>query len=75
MADELRSVGAQISDAIYPGGHDWQLWNEHLLQMLILAWKDVTHPLSPRAHHEHHRTHRRAHHHHRPRHAPKRKQR
>jgi enterochelin esterase-like enzyme len=51
MATELRALGAQISYAIYPGGHDWELWNRHLEQMLIMAWRDTTEPLPGRVRH------------------------
>jgi enterochelin esterase-like enzyme len=37
MARELRAAGARVAYAIDPGGHDWELWNAHLAQMLILA--------------------------------------
>ena len=47
MANALESKGAQVSYAIYPGGHDWQLWYGHLNQMLILAGRDVLEPLAP----------------------------
>ncbi len=46
MAHALESNGAQVSYAIYPGGHDWQLWYGHLNQMLILAGRDVLEPLA-----------------------------
>ena len=49
MASALRAEGATVRYAIYPGGHDWELWNEHLDQMLVLAWHDVTAPF-PHAH-------------------------
>jgi enterochelin esterase-like enzyme len=42
MARSLRAEGAAVRYAIYPGGHDWELWNQHLDQMLILAWHDTT---------------------------------
>src|SRR5262249_9155185 len=42
MASALRAQGAVVRYAIYPGGHDWELWNQHLDQMLIMAWHDVT---------------------------------
>ncbi len=59
MARALRAEGAAVRYAIYPGGHDWELWNEHLDQMLILAWHDVSAPI-PHPHgitaHSHGRT-------------------
>ena len=45
MARALKAQGATVSYAIYAGGHDWQLWNAHLDQMLILAGRDVRDPL------------------------------
>jgi len=45
MADALAAVGAQVSWALYPGGHDWQLWNAHVDQMLELASRDTLLPL------------------------------
>jgi enterochelin esterase-like enzyme len=41
MARALRRAGALVRWAIYPGGHDWQLWNNHANQMLVLAGRDV----------------------------------
>ena len=41
MATALAAAGASVSDALYPGGHDWQLWHAHLDQMLILASHDT----------------------------------
>lgn len=41
MAQALRAAGALVHWAIYPGGHDWQLWNGHASQMLVLAGHDV----------------------------------
>jgi enterochelin esterase-like enzyme len=41
MAHELAAHGAHVAYAIYPGGHDWQLWNAHFNQMLVLAGKQV----------------------------------
>ena len=41
MADALRAVGASVAYAIFRGGHDWELWNAHFDQMLILAGRDV----------------------------------
>ena len=45
MDKALVASGAHVSYAIYPGGHDWQLWYGHLNQMLILAGRDVLEPL------------------------------
>ncbi len=45
MADALAAAGATVSYALYPGGHDWQLWHAHLNQMLMLASADTTAPL------------------------------
>lgn len=45
MTAALRAHGADAHYAIYSGGHSWQLWNEHLNQMLILAGRDVSRPL------------------------------
>jgi enterochelin esterase-like enzyme len=45
MATALAASGAQVTYAFYPGGHDWQLWYDHLNQMLILAGQDVLRPL------------------------------
>jgi enterochelin esterase-like enzyme/drug/metabolite transporter (DMT)-like permease len=44
MARALTGQGAEVRYAIYPGGHDWQLWNAHLDQMLTLAGRDVRRP-------------------------------
>jgi len=46
IARVLAAHGAEVSCAIYPGGHDWQLWWGHLNQMLILAGRDVLVPLA-----------------------------
>jgi enterochelin esterase-like enzyme len=46
MARALAARGAQVSYALYRGGHDWQLWATHVNQMLILASRDTTVPLS-----------------------------
>jgi enterochelin esterase-like enzyme len=48
MADALASAGGTVSYAIYHGGHDWQLWDAHLNQMLILASRDMSNPLRHR---------------------------
>jgi len=45
MAAELRAAGADASAAVYPGGHDWQLWNGHEAQMLELASRWLHEPL------------------------------
>jgi len=37
MAAKLRAAGADASAAVYPGGHDWRLWNAHMAAMLELA--------------------------------------
>jgi enterochelin esterase-like enzyme len=75
MANALRAEGAHATWALYPGGHDWALWNTHLDGMLVLAGADVSRPLRvpirfrvPRAHPRplHTRPHRRA----SPAHAP-----
>jgi enterochelin esterase-like enzyme len=41
MARALAADGARVSYALYPGGHDWQLWHAHLNQMLLLASREV----------------------------------
>ncbi len=41
MVRALRAAGADVGWAIYPGGHDWQIWNQHLDQMLVLAGRDM----------------------------------
>jgi hypothetical protein len=46
MAAELRAGGASVQYAIYPGGHDWQLWNGRMDQMLILASQEVSQALA-----------------------------
>ena len=50
MARALRRAGARVSYAIYPGGHDWQVWYPRLNQMLMLASQDfaVRSPRRPR---------------------------
>lgn len=55
MAHELRTAGARVGYAIYPGGHDWGEWYPRLNQLLILASHDVSHPLRPRIRHHHRR--------------------
>ena len=37
MAAALRAAGANAQYAIYSGGHNWNLWSGHLVQMLIMA--------------------------------------
>src|SRR6185312_1322484 len=49
MARALRRAGASAAYAIYPGGHDWQVWYPRLNQMLMLASHDFATPL-PGAH-------------------------
>lgn len=46
MADALAAAGGTVSYALYHGGHDWQLWHAHLDQLLILASRDTTTPLT-----------------------------
>jgi enterochelin esterase-like enzyme len=46
MAEALAARGAQVSYALYRGGHDWQLWAAHVNQMLVLASLDATVPLT-----------------------------
>jgi enterochelin esterase-like enzyme len=46
MAGALAKAGAGVSYALYPGGHDWQLWHSHIDQMLILASRDTVLALS-----------------------------
>jgi enterochelin esterase-like enzyme len=47
MAAALAGTGAGVTWALYRGGHDWQLWNAHLDQMLILASRDTSAPPRP----------------------------
>jgi len=47
MADALAAAGAEVTYALYPGGHDWQLWHAHLDQLLMLASRDTTTPPGP----------------------------
>jgi enterochelin esterase-like enzyme len=49
MARTLGRAGASVSYALYPGGHDWQLWHAHLNQMLILASRYTSQALPHRA--------------------------
>lgn len=46
MATALAAAGGSVTYALYPGGHDWQLWHAHLNQMLILASRDTSEPLA-----------------------------
>ena len=48
MARALGAAGGSVTYALYPGGHDWELWHAHLDQMLMLASRDTSEPL-PRA--------------------------
>ncbi len=49
MASALAAAGANVTWALYRGGHDWQLWYAHLDQMLILASRDTS-VAPPRSH-------------------------
>jgi enterochelin esterase-like enzyme len=50
MARALNRAGAQATYAIYPGGHDWDVWYPRLNQMLILASHDFSKPFpAPRS--------------------------
>ncbi len=51
MTRALNAAGARASYAVYPGGHDWQLWNGHMAQMLMLASRDVSRPLATATRH------------------------
>jgi enterochelin esterase-like enzyme len=44
MAAALAASGADVTWALYHGGHDWQLWHAHLDQLLILASRDTGTP-------------------------------
>ena len=46
MAKALNQAGADTTYAIYPGGHDWDVWYPRLNQMLVLASNDFSKPLS-----------------------------
>ncbi len=46
MARALADRGVTVSYALYRGGHDWQLWHAHLDQMLELASRDFSQPLT-----------------------------
>jgi hypothetical protein len=37
MAAALATAGADVEYAVYPGGHDWNLWTSRVDQMLIMA--------------------------------------
>jgi enterochelin esterase-like enzyme len=37
MAAALAAAGARVHSAIYPGGHDWNLWSGRMDQMLVMA--------------------------------------
>jgi enterochelin esterase-like enzyme len=37
MATALATAGADVRSAVYPGGHDWNLWSARLDQMLVMA--------------------------------------
>ncbi len=37
MAVRLAAAGANVRSAIYPGGHNWNLWSGRMGQMLIMA--------------------------------------
>ena len=45
MARALKAAGAHATYAVYPGGHDWDVWYPRLNQMLILASQDFSKPL------------------------------
>jgi enterochelin esterase-like enzyme len=47
MASALAGAGADVTWALYHGGHDWQLWHAHLDQMLMLASRDTSVPPTP----------------------------
>jgi enterochelin esterase-like enzyme len=51
MAQALAQAGGDVTWALYPGGHDWQLWHPHLDQMLMLASRETSVP-PPRSHGE-----------------------
>jgi enterochelin esterase-like enzyme len=48
MVYALRSEGAHVGWALYPGGHSWNTWAPHVEQMLIMASHDFAHPLGGR---------------------------
>ncbi len=45
MVRAMQAVGVHLGWAVYPGGHSWKVWSEHLDQMLIMAGHDFEHPL------------------------------
>ncbi len=47
MGAELAAAGAAVHWTFYPGGHDFQLWNGHVNQMLILAGHYMSTPPPP----------------------------
>ena len=44
MAAALAHAGVSVQWAFYPGGHDWQLWEAHVSQMLVIASRYLSHP-------------------------------
>ena len=46
MATVLNRAGAHATYAIFPGGHDWDVWYPRLNEMLILASHDFSTPLA-----------------------------
>jgi enterochelin esterase-like enzyme len=46
MARALAAAGGDVSYALYPGGHDWELWHAHLNQLLVLASRDTIEPIA-----------------------------
>jgi enterochelin esterase-like enzyme len=42
MARALNAAGARATYAVYPGGHDWDVWYPRLNSMLILASHDFS---------------------------------
>lgn len=45
MARALNAAGVHATYAVYPGGHDWDVWYPRLNSMLILASRDFSTPL------------------------------
>jgi enterochelin esterase-like enzyme len=37
FAHQLRAAGAKVSFSIWPGGHNWRLWRDHIGPMLVWA--------------------------------------
>lgn len=37
MAAAMRAAGVRVSDRIFAGGHDWELWNAHVDEMIVRA--------------------------------------